>query len=280
MSEYHCLVAGLPDIAFDGSKQLYTVDKFREDVCPYLSHDDAACINLFFLAKDNENILTLLAKGSEAELAAVGCYTKNELLDIIEAVKAGDARDSKVPSYIYDFLEFYWEKEEQGGYLWADVLSTQYYAYATSVKNKFLSAWFTFNLDVNNLIVAMLARKYKLNVADAVIGDNEVAEALRTSSSRDFGLSGSFEYLEAVQKLCENDRLQEREHQLDEMRWKWLDDNSVFNYFTVEKLYVFLQKLDIVSRWVGLDIEKGMQCYTEIINDLKGVLRNDSNFAK
>lgn len=272
MSEYHCLVAGLPDIAFDGSKQLYTVEKFREDICPHLSKSDVECINLFFLARDNENILTLLAKGSEANLPLRGCYSREELLEIIETVKVGDARNCSVPSYLYDFLEFYIAKQEEGGHLWADVLSAHYYAYATNVKNKFLSAWFTFNLDVNNIIVATLARKYKFSIADAVIGNNEVAETLRTSSSRDFGLTGSFEYLDAVQKLCENDRLHEREHQLDEMRWNWLDENSVFNYFTVERLYVFLQKLDIVSRWASLDIDKGMQCYTDMINDLKGGL--------
>jgi hypothetical protein len=73
--------------------------------------------------------------------------------------------------------------------------------------------------------------------------------------------------------LSENEQLQEREHQLDEMRWAWLDENSVFNYFTVERLFVFLQKLDIVARWAKLDSEKGMQRYTELIDDLKGGLK-------
>lgn len=272
MSEYHCLVAGLPDVAFDGSKQLYTIDNFREDIYPALSKDDAKCIDLFFHARDNENILRLLAKGEEAELASKGRYTREELLDVIECVKNGDARNENIPSYIYDFLEYYFANEDKPAIMWADVMSTHYFAYATAVKNKFLSAWFTFNLDVNNILVAILARKYKLSVADAVIGDNEVAEALRTSSSRDFGLAGNFEYFDAVQKLSDNDRLEEREHMLDEMRWKWLDNNSVFNYFTVERLFVFLQKLDIVERWAKLDSDKGMQCYTEIIEELKGGL--------
>ena len=272
MSSYYCLVAGLPDVLFDGSKTAFTIDRFREDIYPSLSPADAKYIDLFFLAWDNENLLKLLREGSEVELARTGCYSKDALLDIIAQMKNGDARDAQVPSYLYDFLEHYFASEQGEPRLWADVLGTYYYAYAMKAHNKFVSAWFTFNLDVNNILVAMTARKYKMNVADVVIGDNEVADALRTSSARDFGLSGTFEYLEALQRLSENDKLQEREHQLDEIRWAWLEDNSVFNYFTVERLYVFLQKLDIISRWAKLDSETGMQRYNELIDNLKSGL--------
>ncbi|MBQ8541855.1 MAG: DUF2764 family protein [Bacteroidaceae bacterium] len=272
MSSYYCLVAGLPDVLFDGSKTAFTIDRFREEIYPSLSPADAKCIDLFFLAWDNENLLKLLREGSEVEFARTGCYSKESLLDIISQVKNGDARDEQVPAYLYDFLVCYFESEQGEPRLWPDVLSAYYYAYAMKAQNKFVSAWFTFNLDVNNVLVAMTARKYKMNTADVVIGDNEVADALRTSSARDFGLSGSFEYLEALQRLSENEKLQEREHQLDEIRWAWLEDNSVFNYFTVEKLYVFLQKLDIISRWAKLDSETGMQRYNELIDNLKSGL--------
>lgn len=272
MSSYYCLVAGLPDVLFDGSKTAFTIDRFREDIYPSLSPADAKHIDLFFLAWDNENLLKLLREGSEAELVRTGCYDKEALLDIITQVKNGDARDAQVPAYLYDFLECYFASEQNEHRLWPDVLSAYYYGYAMKAQNGFVSAWFTFNLDINNVLVAMTARKYKMNVADVVIGNNEVAEALRTSSARDFGLSGSFEYLEALQRLSENDKLQEREHQLDEIRWAWLDDNSVFNYFTIERLYVFLQKLDIISRWAKLDSETGMQRYKELIDNLKSGL--------
>lgn len=273
MSSYHCLIAGLPDIAFDGGKVVYTIDNFREDVYPMLSAEDAKCIDLFFLARDNENLLKLLREGSEVVFENNGCYSAEELLEIVDAAKNGDPRKKDVPAYFYDFLDFYFQNEQVEGIMWPDVLSTHYYQYATASSNKFLADWFTFNMNVNNLLVAMLARKYKLGVADVVVGDGEVAEALRTSAARDFGLTGTIDYLEKVQRLSENDQLQEREHQLDEMRWAWLDENSVFNYFTVERLFVFLQKLDIVARWAKLDSEKGMQRYTELIDDLKGGLK-------
>jgi hypothetical protein len=87
------------------------------------------------------------------------------------------------------------------------------------------------------------------------------------------------DYLEVVQRLCESDKLLERERQIDELRWKWLDENSVFEYFSVERLFVFLQKLDILQRWSKLDNEAGMQRYIEMIDNLKsGLTLNDEDY--
>lgn len=269
MSNYYCLVAELPEIAFDGSTPAFTVARFREEVYPLLSAADARCVNLIFLAQDNANILEILRKGENADIQQTGCYTYAELLEFIETAKNGDKRAKSVPEYIYDFVEYYVQNETATSILWEDVLNTYYYNYAQKCSNKFVAEWFLFNLNVNNVLAAMAARKYGMNVPGVVIGDNEVAECLRTSGARDFGLSGTFEQLEVLQRMCENGKLQERERQLDELRWKWLDENSVFNYFTVERLFVFLVKLSIVERWQALDEEKGMERYREMISALK-----------
>ena len=269
MSSYYCLVAGLPDVAFDGSKLAYTVERFKEEIYPELSAADAACVDLFFLERDNANILNILRNGEDANIAEHGCYSREELEDIISSAKNGDTPIKGVPSYIYRFFEYYMANEGNFNIIWEDVFSAFYYDYATKCTNGFIAGWFTFNRNVNNILVAFAARKYKMSVADAVIGDGEVAEALRTSGARDFGLTGALDYFESIQRLTDNSRLQERERQLDDIRWKWLEDNSVFNYFTVERLFVFLLKLSIVERWAKLDADKGMQRYNEMIAELK-----------
>ena len=269
MSNYYCLVAGMPDVAFDGSKSAYTVERFKEDIYPELSATDAACVDLFFLERDNANMLNILRNGEAAVISQYGCYSREELEEIISSAKEGDTPIKGVPSYIYRFFESYMANEGNSNILWEDVLSSYYYDYATKCTNGFVADWFTFNRNVNNILVAFAARKYKMSVADAVIGDGEVAEALRTSGARDFGLTGALDYFDSVQRMSDNSRLQERERQLDDLRWKWLEDNSVFNYFTVERLFVFLIKLSIVERWAKLDADKGMLRYNELIAELK-----------
>lgn len=276
MSNYYCLVAGLPDVAFDGNKPAYTVERFKEEIYPELSVADAECVDLFFLERDNANMLNIMRHGDEAVIEQYGCYSREELEEIISSAKNGDAPIKGVPSYIYRFVEYYVAGEGNPNVIWEDVLSSYYYDYATKCTNGFVADWFAFNKNVNNILVAFAARKYKMNIADAVIGDGEVAEALRSSGARDFGLTGMLDYFESVQRLNDNDRLQERERQLDDMRWKWLEDNSVFNYFTVERLFVFLLKLSIVERWEKLDADKGMQRYNEMIAELKSGMDSKS----
>ena len=276
MSNYYCLVAGLPDVAFDGNKSAYTVERFKEEIYPELSVADAECVDLFFLERDNSNMLSIMRHGDEAVIEQYGCYSREELEEIISSAKNGDAPIKGVPSYIYRFVEYYVAGEGNPNVIWEDVLSSYYYDYATKCTNGFVADWFAFNKNVNNILVAFAARKYKMNIADAVVGDGEVAEALRSSGARDFGLTGMLDYFESVQRLNDNDRLQERERQLDDMRWKWLEDNSVFNYFTVERLFVFLLKLSIVERWAKLDADKGMERYNEMIAELKSGMDSKS----
>ena len=277
MSNYYYLVAGLPDVAFDGSRPTFSVERFREEIEPHLSAADASCVNLFFLSLDNANILSLLRKGEEAEIDSCGCYSRKELLDIIESVRVGDVPCCDVPSYIYKFLEYYMANEANENVVWEDIIAAYYYEYAMRCKNSFIAGWFTYNVNVNNILVALTARKYKMGIDEVVIGDDEVATALRTSGARDFGLTGVVEYFEDLQRLSENGNLLEREHVLDEMRWKWLDDNSVLNYFSVERLFVFLVKLGIVERWAELNADKGLEKYNNLIAELKSGL-NDHLF--
>ena len=270
MGNYYCQVAGLPDISFDGSKLQYSTNRFKDELYPALTSEDASFVDLLFLTRDNANLLELLRKGEDAVIADAGCFTADELKEIISSAKNGDAQPGNVPAYLYGFLEYYFGNEGQERILWDDVLASRYYEYASRSANSFVSSWFEFNRNLNNILVAMAARKYKMSVADAVVGDGEVAEALRTSGARDFGLTGTLDYLEIVQRISEESNLLERERKLDELRWKWLDDNSVFNYFTVERLFVFLVKVGIVERWSALDADKGMQRYNIMINNLKG----------
>ena len=269
MSNYYCIVAGLPDVAFDGSKPAYSVERFKEEIYSALSARDARCVDIFFLSRDNANILNILRNGENAAIDSLGRYTREELEEIISSSLNGDIRNKNVPSYIYRFFDYYVANQTKENIIWEDVLASYYYEYASKCPNKFVAAWYEYNLNVNNVLVAVSARKYKYSVADAVVGEGEIAEALRTSGACDFGLSGTLEYLEELLRLCENGKLQERERKLDEMRWNWLDDNSVFNYFSVERLIVFLQKVEILERWSGLDADNGLKRYKEMIADLK-----------
>ena len=275
---YYYLIAGLPELSLDDSKLGTTIREFRELYYPDLSDDDRALLDLIYLSYDNANLLALM-KDKEAAIAEGGLYASEELLGIIEAARAEEAPDRQYPRYMYDFVA-QMESEESAaeGIFPEDRLAQLYYAHAMSQGNAFVERWFAFNLDLNNFLTAITARRYDLDVKPLIVGDNEVAKALRTSNSRDFGLTGVMDGFEEVMRISEIENLVERERKLDVLKWEWMEENSFFDYFTVEKLFAFLVKIQIIERWITLDAEAGGEMLRDMIRQLKDEVKVPQEF--
>ncbi len=278
MSKYYYLIAGLPELTLEDSKLSYTVADFKTELYPALSEEDRKLIDLFYLKFDNANVLKLL-KDKDAAIDPRGNYSAEELAEYISQLKDGDEVSPHVfPSYLSAFISEYFNMPAEEGFLYEDRLAALYYAYAMKCKNKFVSSWFAFNLTINNVLVAFTARKFKLDIAPLIVGDTEVCEALRTSSARDFGLSGEVDYLELLVKISETEELVEREKKIDQLRWNWMEEATFYNYFTVERLFVFLLQLEMIERWISLDKEKGSQMFRSIIAALKDEVQIPAEF--
>ena len=279
MSAYYYLVAGLPDISLEDGKLSYTISDFRAESYGDLSAKDQALIDLFYLKYDHADLLSLL-KDKDAVTQGKGNFSSEDLLQLIASVKEGEKPDAKVPSSLYDFIAQYLALPADELYKAENLLASAYYAYAMKSKNPFIASWFEFNLNINNILAAFAARKYKMNVAEVIVGDTDVCEMLRTSNARDFGLSETLDYFEPLQRLVETDDLVEREKKVDQLKWKWLEDASFFHYFTVERLFVFLLQLEMIERWVLLDKEKGSELFRQMIQNLKDEVQIPEEFRK
>lgn len=281
MSNYYYLVTGLPELSLEDNKLRYTVADFKVEFYPHLSARDKKLVDLFYLKFDNSNVLALL-KDREAVIDSRGNYSSEDILQIIKEVREeGKILSTKVlPSYLNEFITLYYfaSEEEKNTPLMLDRLSALYYNYAMTCGNDFVASWYEFNLNVNNIMVALTARKYKMDVSSYVVGDTEYSQALKTSNARDFGLSTEIDYLEQVMKIAEISDLVEREKRLDQLRWKWMEDKTFFEYFTIERLYVFLLQTDIIERWLVLDKEKGNLMFREIIAALKNEVKVPEEF--
>lgn len=279
MSAYYYLVAGLPDISLEDGKLSYTISDFRAESYGDLSAKDQALIDLFYLKYDHADLLSLL-KDKDTVTQGKGNFSSEDLLQLIASVKEGEKPDAKFPSYLYDFIAQYLALPADELYKAENLLASAYYAYAMKSKNPFIASWFEFNLNINNILAAFAARKYKMNVAEVIVGDTDVCEMLRTSNARDFGLSETLDYFEPLQRLVETDDLVEREKKVDQLKWKWLEDASFFHYFTVERLFVFLLQLEMIERWVLLDKEKGSELFRQMIQNLKDEVQIPEEFRK
>lgn len=282
MSQYYYLVTGLPELSLDDNKLNYTVGDFKTEFYPQLSKEDQALVDLYYLKYDNANLLKLL-KDREAVIDPRGNYTADQFVAVFNQFDEEGVITSpgSLPSYIIKFIQTYLTQQETGvssDVLLEDCLAGLYYEYAMRCTNDFVSSWFEFNLNTNNVLVALAARKYKLPIASFIVGDTEICQALKTSNARDFGLTTELDYFDQLLKISETDDLVDREKRLDQLRWKWMEDKTFFDYFSIERLYVFLLQLEIIERWISLDKEKGNQMFREIIDSLKGEVRVPSEF--
>lgn len=279
MSTYYCLVAGLPDISLDDGKLSYSVSDFKAELYPDLSAQDRKLIDLFYLKFDNTAILKLL-KNKDAVIEDKGNFSAEELLQLIEAVREGDTPDKKYPSYLVNFVSRYLQLSQDELYRADDLLAALYYSYGMSSNNAFIASWFEFNLNLNNILAALVARKYKLEVSSVIVGATSICEQLCTSNARDFGLNETLEYFEALQRIADIEELVEREKKVDMLKWKWLEDESFFHYFTIERIFVFLMQLEMIERWISLDKEKGNELFRKMIQDLKNEVQIPEEFRK
>ena len=278
MSKYYYLVAGLPELTLEDSKLSYTVADFKTEIYPGLSSSDQKLIDLFYLKFDNANVLKLL-KDKDAVIDLCGNFSAAELNEYIATIKEGGEVSAKeFPSYLSVFISDYFNTPAESAVLHEDHLAALYYEYAMKCGNKFVSSWFEFNLTINNILIAFSARKYKWDVAQNVVGNTEVCEALRTSGARDFGLSGEVDCLEQLMKISEITELVEREKKLDSLRWNWMEEATFFDYFTVERIFAFLLQLEMIERWIALDKEKGNQLFRSIIDALKDEVQIPAEF--
>ncbi|MDR0938860.1 MAG: DUF2764 domain-containing protein [Mediterranea sp.] len=277
-NKYYYLVAGLPELSPDDSKLAYTVASFKSEFHGALAAPDRRSLDLFYLKFDNANVLRLL-KEREAGTDARGNYTAAELLEYIAALKEGDKLSPKLfPTYLSTFIAESFTVQDETEAPREDRLSALYYAYGMKHGNAFVASWFEFNLNINNILTAFTCRKFKWEVAPRIVGDTEVCEALRTSSARDFGLSGEVDVLDELMKIGELTDLVEREKKLDALRWRWMEEATFFDYFTIERLFVFLLKLEMLERWNTLDKETGNKVFRGIIESLKDDVRIPAEF--
>lgn len=267
---YYCLIAGLPDIQAEDTKINVSLPELKDELLEQISASDAQLLKLIFAEYDNRNFLTFLSN-KDAVLNPLGNISTADWLQLVSLMKDSESpKDQYILPYIQKFYaEISDEKNVLEGIIPEDHLAALYYEEALKSENKFLKKWFEFNLNVNNILTAIACRNHGLDQQTLVIGNNEVASTIRKSNSRDFGLTGMFEQLDLVLRIAEENDLLEREKKIDALKWAWLEENTFFNYFSVEKVLAYVLKIQMMDRWKMLSMEKGGQIFRELLGNLK-----------
>jgi hypothetical protein len=200
---------------------------------------------------------------------ANGNLSVEEISNLIDKTQFDEQLPVHIPSYLSATVR---EALSQDSFISPAELNTlllnRYITHFESVANPFLSAYATFDNNIRNLFIALNGRQHQIDVEHQLIGNSDIVEALRKNKSRDFGLSMDFEQIENYIQLSELDDITIKEFKLDTMRWHFVDDATLFNYFTIERILAYLIQFQIKERWQRLDTIEGREKFSHHIESI------------
>jgi len=276
---YYCLVAGLPDLIPDDKKLHYSSAELRDYLEEELHPSDFKLVRLFYLPFDHENMLNLLYE-SEFDWDARGNFSREVLEQFVDKKQYELLDTSGFPTYLVEFMESYFEDDEDFPKTKAiHFLTDGWYQWLRKSGNDFVARFADYKQTMGNIMLALNGRKHDIPFEEAIIGDDEVTQALRKSRSRDFGLSTEVNDIENIIQIFEIENILDRELRIDNHMWKFLDEITFFDYFTIERILAFVQKVFVVERWFELDKEKGQQIFNKLLEELQSNFEFPEEFA-
>lgn len=279
MGHYYCLMAGLPDLSLDDSKAAPSILELKEAMEGQLSKSDKELLYVFFLQYDCRNLVKLL-KDREAETDPRGNYTMEQYVDLMTSAREMNFNVHRYPSFMSMFARDYTYNKDSENYFPSDVMMLEYYRYAMRVPNRMMSEWYELNLNIGNILTALIARKNGWNVADYIMGDGELCEMIRNNNARDFGLAHEFDYVNDLMKIVDCEDPVEKEKRIDAFKWMWLEEQTFMDPFSIEALFAYIAKLEMMERWALLDVETGRETFRQIIDNLRSEARVPDEFKK
>lgn len=263
---YYCLVAGLPDLFFNENKTGIDSSTFRSELKKELNENDFQLARLLFLPVDNQNLLTLLFQ-PEKEFIPGGNFTRPILEEQI-------TQPTDLPIYMADFMGWVKNLEIKTRFPEAEnTLLSLFYQYVLSINNNtFIREWFSFDLNLRNVLTALNCRKFNYKTENQLIKTKQstVYDLLANNRFKADLFEEEMSCADIIFRIAEMDKsMIEKEKMIDTLKWNWLDEHTFFHYFTIEKILGFILKLQITERWIKLDAETGKQLLQKLLNELK-----------
>ncbi|MCF0198285.1 MAG: DUF2764 family protein [Bacteroidaceae bacterium] len=278
MGNYYCLMAGLPDLNPDEQQPGYSFADLQEECSETLTDADKKELFYFFLRYDCRNIVRLL-KNPAAETEPFGNLSREQYEDLLTSARELTFNVHRYPAFMSIFArEFPYNKDTEG-YFPEDEMLLQYIEYCiANCKSKVMREWFQLELDITNMLTAMLARKQGWALGQYVKGEGELQTMIRENKSKDFDLGLVYDFAKEVVKIVDESDPVKKERMIDALKWLWLDEQVFLDPFCFDAVFAYFAKLEIQNRWAKLDVETGKETFRQIIDDLRGEARVPDEF--
>jgi hypothetical protein len=266
---YYSLVASLRELAIDGVGKDFDAPAIVAEIRESLGRGDGRVLELLYGWYDILNIVNMRA--GRSQFNSLGNFSRPELeaeLDSPENLPAwmsrvvGAYRDPDNPDYEEVDTSFRFER----------ALFEAYYAECAVAKSGFLRAWSRFDRNLRNVVAAHTARGKQMPVVDVLVGSDDIVLSLGRSSAADFGLKGELEYIDTLlTTLADEGNIVEKERTIDLIRWNKAEELAEMDYFNMNAILSYLVKVNLIHRWMTLDVETGRAMYNRLVASMSAV---------
>lgn len=251
-----------------------------DEVMDVLSEKDQVLMRYIKYPVDNENLINLLRHKSAQfhfahHFAQGGNYSREQLQYEITAMDS-------LPLYLHHFLEALNDYHpDELEFINIDYLHHLFYEEVTQLGNSFLSNWFKFERDLENILTAIECRKHGEFVekretfrigqktGPRLMGSYDVTESILHSKSLDFSLSGILPW---VARVLEFDSSHPLQYEKDIIRLKldMLDELVKSRDFGLDMVLAYMIRLNLFIRWGNFKAEKGQDIFQGILERAAG----------
>jgi hypothetical protein len=154
-----------------------------------------------------------------------------------------------------------------GGYM-DENLNAEFYAKALTHKDRFISEYFRFDLNVRNAKVKYLNKALgRPSEKDVLVFSEDAPQAVLDAVSEEFEEAADLETVFNAGDILS------RERGIDDLMWEKIDNLTTFNYFDIDAILGFITKLNIVARWYKLDEQTGREMFKRLVDEVRGTFK-------
>lgn len=269
--KYYYLVAGLPEIDINSTKLGFDIDSLKDEVFELLNSNDIELLKFVLFRYDLQNIIALYIEEKEDFWDSNAYFSKEELDNYFSSKVTDFPENIETAEQLLALLASHYKTEFPiyEGLSWENQFALKYYSIVSELNNKFLKGFYSFEMNLKNIIIAINSGKFNLETPKYLVGNSDVVEAILGNKSRDFGLGGEYPFLNKIIPLFDDSNFSRREKELDVVKIEMLDELLDSSYFTIDNIFAFLIKYEIVSRWATKSEEEGRKALDAVFNELE-----------
>jgi hypothetical protein len=242
MSAYYSFIAGLPDLEFDAEYDISLPVLYPGILEEMLPAEELEWVRLLWLRKFHLVIISWLSgegqgEGLPAELPVEAFHSTNDAFQ-------------DLPAYLQQLV--LWKENDRGELPSAKIahrLQQLYFRELLTSGNHFMQEWGESEMNLLNFMAANRSELLATDKKQQLIPGNNYYELLQEFTTSQKIIHTEFAPAAKLETLFTNANLLERELEIDKLRWNTIDEINRFEYFSIDIVLGYFQKVLLLERW-------------------------------